>query len=378
MKAAVLGLVAVAPALWAVEAHAQSGLTLFGVADTGVRLVKNGDGQVLRALTNDGLTSSRIGFRGEEDLGGYRAGFWLEAGYALDRGTLGVASPIAGTDGTSQGSKTFNRRSTVSLSGPFGEIRLGRDFTPTYLNVTLFDTWGGIGLGTIMNLMGGGSLASVGSLGSNAGTLIRADNALAWFLPPGLGGVYGSVMASAGEGDVTSNGHNRYVGLRLGWATGPYDAAVGFGSTRIPDNGHFKTANLVASVKGPRGRVGAILNRSEFTPAGLPTRRLSLVGLSASVPFGALELRLAAQKSWMDGGLADAVRFWDGDDAHQFSAGAIYHLSKRTALYADVALLQNRGRSQLAIPGGTLQGSSFGSADDQRSRAADVGVRHSF
>jgi predicted porin len=30
------------------------------------------------------------------------------------------------------GALTFNRRSTVSLSGPFGELRLGRDYTPSF------------------------------------------------------------------------------------------------------------------------------------------------------------------------------------------------------------------------------------------------------
>ena len=33
----------------------------------------------------------------------------------------------------------FQRRSTLSLSGNFGEVRLGRDFAPSYLNVTGFD-----------------------------------------------------------------------------------------------------------------------------------------------------------------------------------------------------------------------------------------------
>ena len=88
-------------------------------------------------LTNSGYNSSRLGFRGTEDLGGgMSASFWLEAGVNNDDGTgaatstnnQAIAAPapaVAGTQGL-----TFNRRSTVSLAGGWGELRLGRDYTP--------------------------------------------------------------------------------------------------------------------------------------------------------------------------------------------------------------------------------------------------------
>jgi predicted porin len=64
------------------------------------------------ALANSGYNSSRLGFRGTEDLGGgLAASFWLEAPISNDDGATGVA--------------TFKRRSTVSLSGAFGEAPPG-------------------------------------------------------------------------------------------------------------------------------------------------------------------------------------------------------------------------------------------------------------
>jgi hypothetical protein len=86
-------------------------------------------------LGNSGYNSSRLGFRGTEDLGGgLAASFWLEAPITNDDGATGVS--------------TFARRSTVSLSGGFGEVRLGRDYTPTFWNDTVFDPFGTNGVGT--------------------------------------------------------------------------------------------------------------------------------------------------------------------------------------------------------------------------------------
>ena len=116
-------------------AAAQSSVTMFGVVDAGVsyqsatsRDAATGASskQTRTTLSNSGYNSSRIGFRGTEDLGGgLAASFWLEAPITNDDGATGIS--------------TFNRRSTVSLSGGFGELRLGRDYTPTFWNDTVFD-----------------------------------------------------------------------------------------------------------------------------------------------------------------------------------------------------------------------------------------------
>src|SRR5207342_2089914 len=134
---------------------AQSKVTLFGIVDTGVSSYQNQSqgpfGNTFTvsqtALTNSAYNSSRLGFRGTEDLGGGLAGnFWLEAGVNNDDGT---GQPIAGFGGTVNNSGlTFNRRSTVSLSGVIGEVRLGRDYSPTFWNDTVFDPFGTNGVGT--------------------------------------------------------------------------------------------------------------------------------------------------------------------------------------------------------------------------------------
>src|SRR3954469_341614 len=144
MKKSLIALAALAAAG---AASAQSSVTLFGIVDvnyahysveggTTTAGVATGS-QHVNVLTNSGYNSARLGFRGTEDLGGgLSASFWLE----------GALSP---DDGNAAGLQ-FRRRSTVSLAGNWGEIRLGRDYVPTFWNLTVFDPFGTNGVGTVV------------------------------------------------------------------------------------------------------------------------------------------------------------------------------------------------------------------------------------
>src|ERR1700741_4278868 len=190
----------VAPAALAVAgvASAQSSVTLFGVFDAAVSSYSNTSQTAFgtriktskTALTNSGYNASRLGFRGTEDLGGgLAASFWLEASLGNEDGPAG-----GGTNNFTAGSNQFfNRRSTVSLSGAFGEVRLGRDYTPTFWNDTVFDPFGALGVGTNListvntNLhTARGAGAPVIGLGGSD-NYVRASNSVGYFLPPNLG-----------------------------------------------------------------------------------------------------------------------------------------------------------------------------------------------
>ena len=67
----------------AVPSFAQSSVTLFGIVDAGVRYVENGKDNSITSASSNGINTSRLGFRGVEDLGdGLKAGFWLETGFS--------------------------------------------------------------------------------------------------------------------------------------------------------------------------------------------------------------------------------------------------------------------------------------------------------
>ena len=150
----------------------------------------------------------------------------------------------------------------MSLSGAFGEVRLGRDYTPTFWNDTVFDPFGTNGVGTnlISTANGCNSPAACRNSGFTANTnYIRASNSIGYFLPPNLGGFYGQFMYAFNEktsydpGSLTPPGAaaivanpalrhadnaraGRYVGGRVGYANGPLDVALAYGESTIGSN----------------------------------------------------------------------------------------------------------------------------------------------
>ncbi len=331
-------------AAFAGAASAQSSVTLFGVVDLSVAHTSAAAGN-LRLMNSNSYNSNRLGFRGVEDLGGgMGAAFWLEAGMSNDTGVMGTASATSG-------GKFFNRRSTVSLTGGFGEVRLGRDYTPQFWNTTVFDAFGTNGPGSSLNVS---TAAAAGALGSNATTFVRADNSVGYFLPSGLGGLYGQVQVSAGEGALG----NKHTSFRLGYAAGPFNVAVATGKTEAGAN-DFKMSNVGASYDFGAAKVMGYINNSKY---GAVKERLTHLGLSA--PFGATTLRAGYTQNNTSGGGFDAR------DAKQFAVGLVYDLSKRTALYTDFSRISNSSGASYTLGAANTLGHS--------SRAFDVGVRHAF
>ncbi|GAB7548329.1 porin [Cupriavidus sp. 8B] len=105
-------------------AQAQSSVTVYGVVDSNVEFatnVKNASGgsDSRFAVNGGGLSGSRWGLRGVEDLGRGLSGlFVLEGGIGVDTGTL------------QQGGRLFGRQAFVGLqSATYGKITLGRQYT---------------------------------------------------------------------------------------------------------------------------------------------------------------------------------------------------------------------------------------------------------
>ena len=113
-------------------ASAQSSVTVFGIVDLSLANVKNDGSDARKSMNSNALNSNRFGFRGVEDLGGgLSAKFHLEAGMSNDIGTAGGGNSLGTAPANSNGAALFNRRSTVGLAGKFGEVRLGREYSPS-------------------------------------------------------------------------------------------------------------------------------------------------------------------------------------------------------------------------------------------------------
>jgi len=404
-----------AGSLCAASAGAQSSLTVFGVVDAGVSHYSTKSStygpaaafgvrtmsQSQTVLSPSGLSSSRLGFRGTEDLGGgLAASFWLEAPIGNDTGGGGIAN--------------FGRRSTLSLNGPFGEVRLGRDYTASFWNDAVFDPMAVNGVGTNLiavvnsNIAASRALATGGLLngGLSAGTdsYLRTSNAISYFLPSDLAGFYGQVQYAFPEnvkvdGAATPAGagqRGRYAGARAGWSSGPVDVALAYGESTVADTAlnkeRIKTINFGASYDLVWSKLFGELSRVKDEKNPSLGARVSdryngaLIGIT--VPVGVGLIRVSYAKVKFDSGAA--VPNPDAS-TNKLAISYVHNLSKRTALYASVARISIRdGHNNPTVMGVTPLVVSLpaifpqpgftntGGFQPRSSMGYDIGIRHAF
>lgn len=316
-------------------AMAQSSVTLWGIVDLNYRSVSQG-GKSVASMSQDGIASSRLGFRGTEDLGGgMKASFWLE----------GALQPDVGTSAALQ----FQRRSTMSLEGGFGEIRLGRDYTPTFWTHTVYDPFGTNGVGSSLN--------TFNVLGSGATTAVRANNSFGYFSPT-VGGLQLQAMATLKE-NKNVNDPNEYTGVRVTYNAGPLSAAVATATEGASAAGaSFKRTNV-----GVAYNMGVARPMFQYTTAKFGATKVNHYLVGAVVPMGATNLKASYVRS----------NYTGANDATQLAIGADYNLSKRTALYATYARISNDGAATFGLSPNAGAAAAGGS-----SRGFEVGMRHSF
>lgn len=337
------------------SASAQSSVTLFGVIDQSLMRQSSGDAH-LTSLSSNQFNSNRLGFKGLEDLGGgLAAGFWLEAGMSNENGQ-GAASG---------GGLAFNRRSTVSLvSNRAGEIRLGRDYDPSFWNWARFDVFGANGLGEGLNL------TQVGGLGSGATTEVRANNSVGYFLPSNLGGLYGQIQGALQEGPVTATSSNKYYGGRIGWAGNGFDAAVAYGSTKTAAQfaSDLKQWNIGASYKFSLATVYGLYANSKFDPTEGTRNKSTTEELSVNVPIGlgAINASFTRNSSTIGG---------TSGTANQYGLQYLYYISKRTVLYVGGAEISNKDNADFNFGN---DAASLPVASGARITGYNAGISHSF
>jgi predicted porin len=372
MKKSVLALAVLGA--FAGSAMAQSSVTMFGVVDLNVRYVNNDE--TTYSLGQDGMASSRLGFRGVEDLGGgLKASFWLEAALGPDTGrgssSFGNGTTTTNLPGggsvTNENSFLFQRRSTVSLSNQWGELRLGRDYTPQFWNWTVFDPFGTNGVGAATNLAL--EVGNIGGSGGAYGTLVRANNSVQYILPNGIfgPGLYGQVMVAAGEGAIG----NKMWGGRIGYAAGPFNVAAAYSDTEIVGNVDATNWNIAGSWDFKFLKLSAFYSQIEVDGAPVLNPEQKNWYIGASMPFGQANFKI----SWGQADGENFNNFGQGTNrgAKQWAIGADYNLSKRTAIYATASAVNNDADSNFRV---TAQSSAL--TRGENSTGFEVGVRHSF
>ena len=347
MKKSLLALAALTA--FAGAASAQSSVTLFGIVDAAYAHVSAG-GKSVSGITNSGINSSRLGFRGVEDIGGgLKAGFWLEGQLFNDVGQ--------GSNATT--GFNFLRRSTVSLLGGFGEVRLGRDYTPSFWNTTVYDPFGTNGVGQSLTP----AMMATASPAANSVNAVRSNNTIGYFLPPDIGGIVGQVQVGFGEntGGIKTN---NYFGFRFGYAAGPVSAHLAYGKT--------SGATPAADVK--YNNIGASYDAGVVKPMVFWGTEKSGAGakvtgwlLGAVVPVATNEIHVAYSRY----DIANSKNDWN-----KFALGYVHNLSKRTALYATYARVSNKGLQTVPVANNGL--SAGPAAAGGGSTGYEFGIRHAF
>jgi predicted porin len=309
-------------------AMAQSSVTVYGRLDASVgseRINGTSTSQLFSGL----LTTSRLGFRGTEDLGGgLRANFQLEAPLTVDNGTAG--------------SLAFTRASWVGLSGGFGQVRLGLSDSP-YKDI--FDM--GVSNALYDSEFTPNKIAYTGVANSSS----RLSNSVRYDTPS-FGGFSGAVSYGL---DETAGVDNNITALNLRYRNGPLDVGFGYQEQSNAVLASDREYNVLAATYNfGMARVSAQLQNSKQANGLDDTEYV----LGVAVPItSAIDVSLAYSGSKAE---LNGVTSSEGS---AFSLGGTYALSKRTRLYA-------------AYLDGDVENGAGVTTTERRLYA--VGVRHDF
>jgi predicted porin len=188
--------------------YAQSTVTIYGLVDAAFQTKStSGESSSQLQVGSGGLHVSRWGLRGSEDLsGGLKAIFQLESGFSVDTGAARGPNSL------------FSRVSMVGLTGGFGTVSAGLQWTP-------YDN----GFLDALDYTGPSAMNSAfykGAHGDNGNTdWGNAKNSIQ-YATPALGGFNATVMYAPGEDGTPVMSSSRYTGFGLKYAAGPFSAAL--------------------------------------------------------------------------------------------------------------------------------------------------------
>ena len=375
-------------------AHADDGtsLTIYGVVDAGYGYVRHNTagspdfpatvspfgavGKTTKSsengLFNGGLSDSRIGFRGTEDLGdGTKAFFVLETGFDVTTGQLNNAGQSLSTKqystpGSSLNGQLFNRQATVGLSDTtLGTLGLGRQYAPEYDIIVAYDPLQGAQLFS--------PLGYSGTIGGGGGATedARVDNSVKYtnkFGDFNYGGMYkaGNAKGAVGHGWA----------LDAGYDMGPLGLQVAYQSFNDVLHGIAPATGVTTPLSGTEEDTRSFLLAAKYKVADDANLRAGLehnVTKAATDPVAAATVEnyygISATTTALTGhNEVSNVYFFGGDynftskfnlaaawySQHQlaqavssvsqkngvidtYSLLADYHFSKRTDTYAGVA-----------------------------------------
>jgi predicted porin len=315
--------------------HAQSSVTLYGLIDTSIEITNPGSSWTPR-VDSGAYRGSRVGVRGSEQIGSdTHILFDLENGFNSGNGALATAGTL------------FNRQAWIGVGAPWGEVRLGRQYSPIYIPFK-----------GDLDAFGAGTIAS--GLNNLSKITPYTNNGFA-YLSPDLYGFTTTLMVAlpqSGNGNGLSGDYET-----VAYRNGPFHMSYAHQQTT-------GATGLRANLGGVSYELGKTTAFVSFFNGDGGSPRYHDEGIAVSARY-AITARLRASLGYTY--LQDQS---GGDNnADQFSAACEYDLSARVMLYASAGLLRNHGSAEFtlrgvdvtglapAYPGAPVRGVQFGMID---------------
>jgi predicted porin len=346
---------------------AQSQVQIYGIIDQAITSGNYGGGSVTQ-LSGSGYTTERLGFQGSEDLGnGLKANFRLETGFNSDTGYHDQ-----GNTGW-----LFQRESRVGLSGNWGQVNFGRQYTPLFSIQAANDIFRVAGIGTNYQLTSTGM--------TRASNAIRYDsnsmNGLSFGAMYSMGDT-AAVTASGGtshqESTLAPKDLGRHVGLNVKYDNGPLSLGVGYGNQ--------KATALAAGLSSPIATKATMVGGSyDFkvvkinaawqtvnNDANPKSADMRMWDIGATIPVMGTDQIKVNYTSLQD-------KLTNNADSKLIALGYVHPMSKRTVLYGTWSKMTNEGGVGRTLGGAPAVTDAVGLANlGYDPSAIQLGIQHAF
>jgi predicted porin len=302
-------------------ASAQSSVTIYGLLDMSVAKGNGGTAPnagamgTSKAWTVQQSAGSRLGFRGNEDLGGgLSAQFQIEHRFNPDTGTQSNAASATNPGIFWQG------RSYVQLtSAGTGSVYLGRDYTPAFWPAVKSDPFGWDGVGQV------GGNAWAGYLSPDAvsgGGGVRTSNTV------GVKSAnFGGLTVQAAVALSETSGLGRTNGFNVEYSGGPLYAALGYEKVSKGSFDGRGVTNLALHYDLGVAKLMGYYASAKIGAGGNTSSKMFSIG--ALAPVGPGNVKAVYYRVDPAG---------NNNNTSKFGLGYDYALSKRTGLYADLGM----------------------------------------
>lgn len=339
-------------------ASAASSVSLYGVLDASIGETKTTtttpanvktvtkNSSLVREGGTNGLSRSRFGIKGSEDLGmGLKGHFVLEQSADTSNSNFNQSA----------------RQTYVGLSGEFGELTLGRQYTPFY------DT-----IEPLTNMDKGSTVFTVSSVGIKN---TRRANSSIKYVSPSFSGLKVGLLGGSDSTSLTGLPESKkdVMGASLSYTDGRVGAALAY-DVREDKTGSISTSKNETSGGGLSydfgvAKVIASYTEQKETGAGFTgniTNKDTSFGVK--LPYGAAYVMAGVGQNEMKDTRSNNLSGNASSKGNNAVLGLGYHLSKRTEAYARFAKMNEAKYKTIAgVANGSTKTESFG-----------VGVRHTF